>query len=93
MADVPISEKERSDAQSQSLPVHNGEQMKEKTPGVRLEGESGRRGFHPIMFLRICFRSSCFLSKLVNFLWPFVPVALAMVSGIPRSGEYRILRE
>jgi hypothetical protein len=27
------------------------------------EGDSGRRGFHPIKFLMICFNSSCTLSK------------------------------
>jgi hypothetical protein len=27
------------------------------------EAESGRRGFHPLKFLMICFSSSCTLSK------------------------------
>jgi Ca2+:H+ antiporter len=55
---------------------HNGHEV---TPGIKPEGESGRRGFHPLKFFRICFRSSCTLSMLVNFLWPMVPVAIALV--------------
>jgi Ca2+:H+ antiporter len=54
---------------------HNGHEV---TPGIKPEGESGRRGFHPLKFFRICFRSSCTLSMLVNFLWPMVPVAIAL---------------
>ncbi|ORX99140.1 hypothetical protein BCR34DRAFT_495567 [Clohesyomyces aquaticus] len=54
---------------------HNGHEV---TPGIEPEGESGRRGFHPWKFLRICFRSSCGMSKAVNFLWPIVPVAIAL---------------
>jgi len=79
MADVDFgSMAEKGNGDTQTLPVHNGAEPKTKTPGVRLDGESGRRGIHPLKFLRICFRSSCTLSKFVNFLWPFVPVALAM---------------
>lgn len=60
-----------------SLPVHQGQKV---TKGVRADGESGRRGIHPWKFLKICFRSSCTLSKFVNILWPFVPAAFALVS-------------
>jgi Ca2+:H+ antiporter len=59
-----------------ALPLHQGKKV---TKGVRAEGESGRKGFHPLKFLRICFRSSCTLSKCVNVLWPFVPAAFALV--------------
>ena len=41
-------------------------------------GESGRRGFHPVHFLRVSFHSSNTVSKWVNVLWPFVPVAIAL---------------
>jgi Ca2+:H+ antiporter len=57
---------------------HNGHEV---TPGIQPEGESGRRGIHPLKFLRICFRSSCTASKWVNVLWPMVPVAIALVSA------------
>ncbi|KAH9895418.1 hypothetical protein F4778DRAFT_794298 [Xylariomycetidae sp. FL2044] len=42
------------------------------------EGQSGRTGFHPKHFLRVLWRSSCRASMLVNVLWPFVPVAIAL---------------
>jgi hypothetical protein len=59
-----------------NLPLHHGKKI---TKGVQAQGESGRRGIHPIQFMRICFRSSCTLSKFVNILWPFVPAAFALV--------------
>jgi hypothetical protein len=43
------------------------------------EGESDRKYFHPLEFLQICARSSSHVSSFVNILWPFVPVAIAMV--------------
>ncbi|KAJ6443785.1 vacuolar H+/Ca2+ exchanger [Purpureocillium lavendulum] len=46
--------------------------------GIAEEGESGRHGFHPRQFFIILWRSSCTASKLVNLLWPFVPVALLL---------------
>lgn len=42
------------------------------------EGESGRRGFHPLHFLYVLWRSSCTASMLVNVLWPFVPAAIVV---------------
>ncbi|KAF4119900.1 Ca2+:H+ antiporter, partial [Geosmithia morbida] len=42
------------------------------------EGESGRHGFHARLFLSIMWRSSCTASKLVNVLWPFVPLAIIL---------------
>ncbi|KIW06075.1 calcium/proton exchanger [Verruconis gallopava] len=67
---------------SASIPVNQGKKI---TPGVRAEGESGRKGFHPLKFLTICFRSSCTLSKLVNVLWPFVPAAFALRYARPHE--------
>jgi Ca2+:H+ antiporter len=67
----------------ESLPMHNDDKTIPQDNGnskIRAEGQSGRRGFHPRMVLAICFKSSCTLSKYVNILWPFVPVALALVS-------------
>ncbi len=59
------------------LPIynHNGHKV---TRGIKPEGESGRSGIHPWHFLRICFKSTSMLSMIVNILWPFVPVAIAM---------------
>jgi Ca2+:H+ antiporter len=41
-------------------------------------GESGRRGFHPLHFFLVCFRSICTASMMVNILWPFVPAAIVI---------------
>ena len=59
------------------LPVYNhiGHKV---ARGIKPEGESGRSGIHPWHFLRICFKSTSTLSLIVNFLWPFVPVAITM---------------
>jgi Ca2+:H+ antiporter len=55
---------------------HNGHEV---TKGIEPEGESGRRGVHPLKMLKICFKSNSKLSMLVNVLWPIVPVAIALV--------------
>ncbi|KAI1106967.1 hypothetical protein F4804DRAFT_298933 [Jackrogersella minutella] len=44
---------------------------------VKTAGESGRSGVHPIQFLAIIWRSSSWVSRAVNILWPFVPAAIA----------------
>ena len=51
--------------------------------GVNPAGESHRRGFHPWMFLKICFRSSSIVTNFVNILWPFVPAAIVMFKVRP----------
>ncbi len=48
------------------------------TPGINPDGESGRSGIHHSHFFRICFKSSCRTSLLLNLLWPVVPAALAV---------------
>ena len=59
------------------LPVynHNGHKV---TRGIKPEGESGRKGIHPLHFLRIAARSTSKVSMAVNALWPFVPAAIAV---------------
>jgi Ca2+:H+ antiporter len=42
------------------------------------KGESGRKGFHPSHFFRICWRSTSDASRAVNLLWPVVPAAIAL---------------
>jgi Ca2+:H+ antiporter len=61
-----------------SYPHHVNEAGFKVTRGIAPEGESGRSWIHPWHFLRICFRSSCRASMIVNVLWPFVPAALAV---------------
>jgi Ca2+:H+ antiporter len=41
-------------------------------------GESGRRGFHPLRFFQVIWRSASRASMLCNLLWPVVPAALAV---------------
>lgn len=62
---------------NQQLPQfnHNGHIV---TPGIHPEGESGRRGFSPLRFLRITFRGSSKFGYILNILWPFVPAAIAL---------------
>ncbi|QKX64458.1 uncharacterized protein TRUGW13939_11632 [Talaromyces rugulosus] len=45
---------------------------------VATAGESGRSGFHPWYFLKVCFRSTCTLSMVVNIFWPVVPAAIVL---------------
>ncbi|MCJ1258229.1 hypothetical protein MMC24_006060 [Lignoscripta atroalba] len=64
---------------------HNGDLV---AKGVHPDGESGRRGIHPWLFLKICFRSTCTASKWVNVLWPFVPAAIAIHFARPESSSW-----
>lgn len=64
------------------LPVYNHNGHKVST-GIQPDGESGRRGFSPKRFVRICWRSSSTLSKWTNVLWPFTIVALVLHFGLP----------
>ncbi|KAK0108799.1 hypothetical protein ONS96_002643 [Cadophora gregata f. sp. sojae] len=67
---------------AQTLPTHNsprnGNEKSKIFNGIQPEGESGRRGFHPFKFLKICWKSASYASKVVNLLWPVVPAAIAV---------------
>ncbi|KAF4952389.1 hypothetical protein FGADI_6821 [Fusarium gaditjirri] len=52
---------------------------------IKPAGESGRKGFHPIHFSKISFRSTSRASLLCNFLWPFVPAAIAVRYAMPNN--------
>jgi Ca2+:H+ antiporter len=54
---------------------HNGHKV---TKHITPEGESGRRGVHPLHFFRIAWRSTSDASRAVNILWPVVPAAIAV---------------
>jgi Ca2+:H+ antiporter len=54
---------------------HNGHKV---TKHITPEGESGRRGVHPLHFFRIAWRSTSDASRAVNVLWPAVPAAIAV---------------
>ncbi|CZT11298.1 related to vacuolar Ca2+/H+ antiporter [Rhynchosporium agropyri] len=56
----------------------NGGKKSKVFNGIQPEGESGRKGFHPFKFLKICWKSASYASKLVNLLWPVVPAAIAL---------------
>ncbi|KAJ9199964.1 hypothetical protein DTO164E3_4421 [Paecilomyces variotii] len=70
-----------SGRQDETLPTHKEKNQKEKLPPifhVDPAGESGRSGIDPKFFLKICVRSTCTLSMVVNILWPFVPPAIVI---------------
>ena len=50
---------------------------------VAHEGESGRHGFHPRHFFSVTYKSSNLVSKYVNLLWPFVPLAIIFRYALP----------
>jgi Ca2+:H+ antiporter len=65
------------------LPISERENRGRKAPhrintGIQPEGESGRKGIHPIRFLKICWISASRASRLCNLLWPVVPAAIAV---------------
>lgn len=78
---------ERGNGGRRELPTHNhnGHRV---TPGIEPDGESGRRGFNPLHFFRICFRSSSAASKWTNILWPFVIAAMVLHFGFNNEEEY-----
>lgn len=66
-----------NDAEKQQRPLAFGKFR------VKTAGESGRQGFHPWLFLTVCFRSTCTLSMAVNVLWPVVPAAIVLAFARP----------
>lgn len=62
------------------LPSYNDQSPTRRNGLFRINsaGKSGRSGIHPINFLKVCFKSTCTLSMLVNVLWPFVPAAITL---------------
>jgi hypothetical protein len=72
-----------------ALPTHNGTNdtdttavsrhpRSSRTIAIREAGESGRRGVHPIKFIKVLFASPSRAAKLCNVLWPLVPVAIVL---------------
>ena len=57
---------------------------------IKTAGESGRSGLHPIQFLKIIWKSSSWMSRIVNILWPFVIAAL--VVHYTRPGRDSVLK-
>ncbi|KAL8819445.1 MAG: hypothetical protein Q9223_002128 [Gallowayella weberi] len=70
---------------------HTGDRSNENTAllpslisgRVAHEGESGRHGFHPRHFCSVTYKSSNVVSQYVNFLWPFVPLAIIFRYALP----------
>ncbi|PVH89473.1 vacuolar H+/Ca2+ exchanger [Cadophora sp. DSE1049] len=50
---------------------------------IHPDGESGRRGFNPVHFFSVLWRSSNQVSMAVNFLWPFCFLAIIMNFATP----------
>ena len=77
-----------------TLPRHNGQVNGNGKPDgsrIKAAGESGRSGIDPLHFIRIVWRSSSYLSKIVNVLWPFVPAAIVVFFVVPK-GQQDILK-
>jgi len=72
----------QSNEPAELLPTKNGINEKQSWRTIHPTGESGRTGFHPFLFLLVCFRSTSRISMAVNVLWPVVPAAIAVV-GFP----------
>lgn len=73
-----------NEAQPAALPVHHSSHgLHYWRKRIKEDGESGRKGFHPLHFPRICFKSSSRPSMVLNLLWPFVPAAIAVHFAIP----------
>ncbi|KAI1127206.1 hypothetical protein F5Y10DRAFT_243390 [Nemania abortiva] len=80
--DVPQDKAALPQSRQDVIEDGNGAGGERQRPGglirVKSAGESGRRGLHPIQFIRIIWKSSSSISRAVNILWPFVPAALAV---------------
>ncbi|KAJ0374120.1 hypothetical protein COL26b_007675 [Colletotrichum chrysophilum] len=73
-----------------SLPVYNNATPHRRPPPrskvrVKPSGESGRKGFHPMKFLKITWKSSSRASLVCNFFWPVVPAAFAVRYTLPNE--------
>ncbi|OAX79060.1 calcium/proton exchanger [Emergomyces africanus] len=71
-----VSEKPRAPNPHSILPYHN--ESSRTLFRVDSAGESGRSGIHPIHFLKVCMKSTNYVSMIVNVLWPFVPAAIVV---------------
>ena len=67
----------RPDIRQGVLPNHEHQDHR-MGHAVKPDGESGRRGFHPIKAMKCTWKSSSKASSIVNILWPFVPAAIAL---------------
>ena len=69
------------DSTSNTLPTHSYHgkgQGNKYTRKIKPQGESGRRGIHPLKFMKLTWKSASKASCLCNVLWPFVPAAIAL---------------
>ncbi|KXJ86178.1 Ca2+ transporter [Microdochium bolleyi] len=88
-------ERHRGSSQDATLPhtrqdvanarhTHTRQHRRQKGPvKVKPAGESGRSGIHPFKFFKIVWKSTSYLSRAVNILWPFVPAAIAVRYTLP----------
>ena len=70
---------------------HHHHKTRRLPKGIIAAGDSGRRGFNPLHFLRICARSSSHVSMAVNILWPFVPAAIATYYTLDHSAQAKTI--
>jgi len=72
-------------ANGEVMPPANFAERMRRILQVRPTGESGRRGFNPLQFVKITMKSSNLASRIVNVLWPIVPAAIAVRYAIPEN--------
>ncbi|KAK1969683.1 calcium/proton exchanger [Colletotrichum sublineola] len=84
---IPLEEMRTSYSAGGELLVHNRTSpqaiSRRKMVRIKTSGESGRSGFHPLQFLKICWLSSCRASLLCNIFWPVVPAAFVVRYVLP----------
>jgi Ca2+:H+ antiporter len=77
-SEIP-TENPLSPQQNEILPVYevnvNGHRV---TRFIAPDGESGRKGIHPLHFFKIIWSSASDAARAVNLLWPAVPAAVAV---------------
>ncbi|OTB03282.1 hypothetical protein M426DRAFT_321846 [Hypoxylon sp. CI-4A] len=85
-----IARRSQTSEHEPALPKTRQEIENGPKPGlfrIKSAGESGRSGIHPIQFLAIIWRSSSWVSRCVNILWPFAPAAIACHWAIPEDQQ------
>ena len=78
-SDVPQQERSQT-GEGYDLEQNDGTAVR-TDKRIQPDGESGRRGFNPLKFLKICWASSSKVSKWTNLLWPFTIAAIVLYWG------------
>ena len=83
----PISEESPPSKEQNDIEGARQPGPQKTTKYIEADGESGRKGFHPLKFLNICWRSSCTASRYTNVLWPFTIAAMVLHFGFGHPSD------